>query len=84
MYCYSDRSYYGGEGALIEKHSNDRCLKHWVENGDPIDQVDCPKGSVIVGIKTKVDLYDPEKADNTGLEEIQFLCDKVTIIKKCP
>jgi hypothetical protein len=82
MYCSSNGKYYGGEGAT--KQSNDRCYKHWVNTDHQYDLAKCPKGSVIVGIKTKVDPFDPDEVDNTGLEEVQFLCDKVNTLEECP
>jgi hypothetical protein len=77
MYCSSDEKYYGGEGAAMNKQTNDRCYKHWVNTDHKYNLAKCPEGSVIIGIKTKVDPFDPYEADNTGLEEVQFLCDRV-------
>jgi hypothetical protein len=78
MYCSTNGKYYGGEGAVQE--TNHRCYKHWVNTDHQYDLAKCPEGSVIMGI----DPYDTTKADNTGLEEVQFLCDKVITLEERP
>jgi hypothetical protein len=79
MYCSSAGKYYGGEEAAENTQTADRCYKQWVNTKHKWDLAMCPSGSVIIGIKTKVDPFDPIEADNTGLEEIQFLCDGVKV-----